>query len=99
MRYALNLEVKLVELPEPEPERQLGDPLAAMAKAATDIFANAPAMLQSHAFYGSPAGFDFRKSTQISAPTFQHLAEVIGRFQSLMDELEMQHLADRHART
>jgi hypothetical protein len=96
MRYALNIEVKLVELPDPPevlPAMRVGDdPLAAMAKAATGLL-NAP-MIHAPAFYSAPAGFDFRKQTEISAPTFQALADVIGRFQSLMDELEMQHLAD-----
>lgn len=96
MKYALSVEVKLVEVPDDEPEVsvRLGDDpmvgVAGMMGAATKLLG---AGVRGHAFnYGAGAGFDFRKSTEISVSNYAGLAAIIGRFDNLMSDIEAEKL-------
>ncbi len=93
MKYALAVEVKLIEVPEdPEmPEIRPGDdPMKSMVGVMTGAIGSL-----SHrppVFMGMPAGFDFRKSTEISVQSFAALAAIIGRFDELVTDIEREKL-------
>jgi hypothetical protein len=97
MKYALAVEVKLIEIEEaPEmPDfsaiRPGGDPM----QAAVGVMSAIGPMLNPRpvrAFMGMPAGFDFRKETNISVPNFAALAAIIGRFDDLVADIEHEKL-------
>jgi hypothetical protein len=94
MKYALAVEVKLIEIEEaPElPEFRPGeDPM----KNAVSVIAAVGPMLHPQPprfLMGNPAGFDFRKSTEISVSSFATLAAIIGRFDELVTDIEHEKL-------
>jgi hypothetical protein len=96
MKYALAVEVKLIEIEE-EPEmpdfnaiRPGGDPM----QAAVGVMATIGPMLHPKRprFMGQSAGFDFRKETSISVSNFAALAAIIGRFDELVTDIEHEKL-------
>lgn len=96
MKYALAVEVKLMEIEEaPEfPDmsniRPGGDPM----QAAVGVMASIGPMLhpKQPRFFGNAAGFDFRKETEISVTNFSALAAIIGRFDELVTDIEHEKL-------
>ena len=88
MKYALAVEVKLVEIPDddvPEmPAMTNADPL----QGAVRIMTGAIGRIGNPAIYGPPAGFDFRKQITISTHSFAGLAAIIGRFDELVTDIE-----------
>ncbi len=89
MKYALAVEVKLVEVPEePEPltlPRPGDDPMAGIMTLANKAFA----IPHQHPMgYGPPAGFDFRKQTTVSVRDFAALAAIVEKFDNLIHEIE-----------
>ena len=92
MKYALSVEVKLQEIPEQEiiPDSRPGDDPMAMLGPAIKIMAGTVA--RPAFFMGSQAGFDFRKAITVAAPNFQGLADIIGKFDSLVSEIELDRL-------
>jgi hypothetical protein len=96
MKYALAVEVKLIEVEE-DPEmpdlsaiQHGGDPM----QAAVGVMASMGTMLHPKPprFFGQSAGFDFRKETSISVPNFAALAAIIGRFDDLVADIEHEKL-------
>ena len=96
MKYALAVEVKLIEI-EDAPEmpdfnaiRPGSDPM----QAAVGVMASIGPMLHPKAprFFGNAAGFDFRKETEISVSNFNALAAIIGRFDELVTDIEHEKL-------
>lgn len=89
MKYALSVEVKLVEVPEePEPIQMEGpgdNPMGPMIALANRAFA-VPS--QHPLGYGPPAGFDFRKQTTVSVRDFGGLAAIIQKFDGLVHDIE-----------
>lgn len=86
-RYALSVEVKLVELPNQfqEPEERLSDdPMKAMVgmlqKVGTPIMSGMP--------YQQPAGFDFRKACSVTVQNFSSLAKIIEQYDELTRQIE-----------
>jgi len=94
MKYALAVEVKLVQVPddpEPvEPPRPGDDPVNAIGGLMTRVL-NAP-MARPMVFMGQPAGFDFRKEITVSVHGFAGLAGIIERFDSLVSDIETEKL-------
>lgn len=97
MKYALAVEVKLIEIEEaPEmPQIRPGstidiDPM----QAAVGVMASIGPMLHPKPprFFGNTAGFDFRKETEISVTNFAALAAIIGRFDDLVTDIEHEKL-------
>jgi hypothetical protein len=97
VKYALAVEVKLIQIEEP-PElpdfnaiRPGGDPM----QAAVGVMASIGPMLnppRPRFFMGNPAGFDFRKEISISVSSFDALAAIIGRFNELVIDIEHEKL-------
>ena len=88
MKYALAVEVKLVELPDDEPTAtfQPGngpDPLQGMVSVLTNAVGRVGAMP-----YTQPAGFDFRKQIPVRVAGFSALADIIRRFDELVTDIE-----------
>jgi hypothetical protein len=86
-RYALSVEVKLIELPnqfdEPqEPISASDDPMQVAAALMNR------AMAQPVAIPYQPAGFDFRKSATVTVQSFDGLANIIGQFSALTTQIE-----------
>jgi hypothetical protein len=91
VKYALNVEVKLVELPDdeqPEEIRPGSDPMQSMVK----VMTGAMGTIARPAIYGPPAGFDFRKQITVSVHNFAALAAIIGRFDELTTDIEHEKL-------
>lgn len=98
MRYALAVDVKLIQLPdEPEPmptPRPGDDPIEGMMKMGTALLASAATpVFRPPAFMGQPAGFDFRKEIAVSVHDFRGLAAIIERFDSLVSDIETEKLS------
>ena len=87
MKYSLAVEVKLVQIPEaPEPielPRESDNPMAIVATLANGVM---PGMQYPN--FSQPAGFDFRKQITVSAQDFPALAQIIGKFDNLVSEIE-----------
>jgi hypothetical protein len=85
MKYALSVEVKLVQQPDDEePEVRPGDdPMKSMV----GVFSGLAGRIAVPS-YAPPAGLDFRKSLTISVPNFAALAAIIGRFDELATDIE-----------
>ena len=99
MRYQLNLEVKLVEVPDP-PEIKMppmpkpgDDPMAAAGAIMTGLM-QSPAITVLP-FFGVSAGLDFRKSVQLSVTDFVEATKVIRRFHALLEEIPQGGLGDQ----
>jgi len=96
MKYALAVEVKLIEIEEaPElPDFSAIHPGGDPMQAAVGVMASIGPMLHSKPprFMGQSAGFDFRKETSISVPNFAALAAIIGRFDDLVADIEHEKL-------
>jgi hypothetical protein len=92
MKYALSVEVKLLELPEePEPfpaPRPGDDPMTSVLGPALKVMTGAVAR-GPIAFMGQSAGFDFRKSITVAVPNFQGLANILNKFDALACEIEL----------
>lgn len=88
MKYILSVEVKLQEVPEdPEPieVKPAGDPMQVLADMANRVVvARQPAFM-----CGGSAGFEFRKAATVSVADFAGLADVVGKFDSLMHDIEL----------
>jgi hypothetical protein len=94
-RYALQVQVKLMELPnqfEPpeEPfEFSTDDPMKQAAelmnRATRSIGSNAPAYPM---YPQEPAGFAFHKSASVTVQGFDGLAKIIGQFEQLTQQIE-----------
>jgi hypothetical protein len=89
VKYALAVEVKLVEVPEePEPlqmPRPGDDPMAGVVALANKAF-SIPS--QHPLGYSPPAGFNFTKQTTVSVRDFRGLAGIIEKFDNLVHEIE-----------
>ena len=89
MKYALSVEVKLVELPlEPEPivVKPGGDPMQVIGDLANKAF-SAPV---AHPFgFIPPAGLDFRRQAIVGVEDFSRAQEIIERFNDLFGAIEL----------
>lgn len=91
-RYALSVEVKLVELPnqfaEPEEPFQFStdDPM----KQAAELMGRATRVMTPvyPAYPQQPAGFDWRKSANVSVSNFGALAKIISQYDELTQQIE-----------
>lgn len=88
MKYALAVEVKCVEVPDNDPSemRPGDDPMKAMVGVMTGALGRVVVP------YAQPAGFEFRTSTEIRVPNFSALAQIIGRFDELVTDIEHEKL-------
>jgi len=88
MKYALAVEVKLVEQPDDDPPqiRPGSDPLQGAVQLMTGAIGRVAMPFQM------PAGFDFRKSVEVRVKDFKALAEIIGRFDNLVQDIEAEKL-------
>jgi hypothetical protein len=89
VRYALAVEVKLVEIPEepePLPIPTIGsDPMAGITALANRVIA----IPSQHPMgYTPPAGFDFRKQIIVSAMNFSALTTIVEKFDNLIHDIE-----------
>ena len=92
-RYALTVEVKLMELPNQftEPEQPTGfssdDPMKQAAELMSrGVRALTPAAPMFPSY--TPAGFDFRKGTTITVQSFAGLAKIIEQYDELTRQIE-----------
>ena len=92
-RYALTVEVKLMELPNqfPEPEEPItfssDDPMKQAAELMSKglrVMAPAVPMFPSYAL----AGFDFRKGITVTVQSFSGLAKIIEQYDELTRQIE-----------
>lgn len=97
MKYALAVDVKLMQLPDdPDPieipeGRPGDDPIARVGGVLTQF--SGLMKVPVAPFMGQPAGFDFRKEIRVSVHDFQGLAAIIERFDSLVTEIETERIA------
>lgn len=89
MKYALAVEVKLVEIPDDEPQelRPGAEPLQGAMAIMTGAIGR-----MAHPSYQTPAGFDFRKQVTVAVSNFSALAAIIGRFDELVTDIEHERL-------
>lgn len=92
MKYALTLEVKLVEMPDDDlsPETKPGED--AMQSAVRVMTSAIGGIGQRFAVPMGPAGFDFRKQVPVHVANFAALAAIIGRFDELVTDIEHEKL-------
>lgn len=89
-RYALSVEVKLVELPNQfdEPEQDFSatdDPMKMIGQ----IMGKMDKVAISHPLgFQQPAGFDFRRAATISVHHFAGLAKIISQYDELTQQIE-----------
>lgn len=90
MKYALTIEVKLVEQPDDDPPsiRPGSDPLQGAMQVMTGAIGRFTMPQMS-------TGFDFRKQVEVRVQDFKSLAEIIGRFDNLVHEIEAEKLEYR----
>jgi hypothetical protein len=99
MRYMLNVEVKLIEMDEPDvPEEPLqvdtaglnDDPMVAFKSiGAQALKLMKPPVGGFGMPFTLPAGLDYRKSVSISVPNFVGIVEVLGKYETLTRELQL----------
>jgi hypothetical protein len=99
-RYVMHVEVKLIEVNEPEPieepiEKRHGDenPLTTissmMTKVANGIMA-APAIPFPAIPFSQPGGIDWRRSAMITAGSVQTITKIIEQFEELTNEISLE---------
>jgi hypothetical protein len=93
-RYALSVEVKLIEIPgqfnePPEPIRESDDPMK-MAAQLFNRVANPPAI--PAIMYEQPAGLNFRKACTVTVSEFMGLSRILCDFDELVKQIEEHHL-------
>ena len=86
MKYALAVEVKLIEMPDDEPIEPR--PSADSLQGAMAVMTGAIGRMAHPMQFGPPAGFDFRKQITVGAHNFAALAAIIGRFDELVTDIE-----------
>jgi len=88
VKYSLAVEVKLVQIPEEpepiEPPRESDNPMSFVANLANRVVPN----MYANVNFAQPAGFEFRKQITVSAQDFPALAQIIGKFDNLVSEIE-----------
>lgn len=89
-RYALSVEVKLIEIPgqfnEPEPEISLSDDPMKMA---SQIMGKMGQVALAHPVgYQQPSGFDWRKSATVSVSNFSGVAKILEQFDELTQQID-----------
>lgn len=91
MKYALAVEVKLVEMPDDDPpEMRPGeDPMQSAVRVMTGAIGG---IGQRFSLPMPPAGFDFRKQISVGVSSFAALAAIIGRFDELVTDIEHEKL-------
>ena len=84
-RYALSVEVKLVEIPGQfdEPQEQVQHDPMKMAAQLMNSMVRPPAMM-----YQQPDGFDFRKACTVTVSSFVALSGIFGQFDELVKQIE-----------
>ena len=90
MKYLLSVEVKLQELPdeEPVPTPCPGDDnMAPMIGKALQVMTGVVG--RPMPFMGGLAGFDFRKTATVAVPDFPALAAIVGKFDNLVRDVEV----------
>ena len=91
MKYLLSVEVRVQEVPEEEsiPTPRPGDDpmnaMSAMLGPAVKLMTGRPPL----PFMGGTAGFDFRKTAMVTAPDFTALAGIVGKFDNLVHDIEV----------
>jgi hypothetical protein len=86
MKYALAVEVKLVEMCDDEPIEPPagGDPL----RGAVSLMTGAIGRIGNPMQYAPPTGFDFRKQITVGVHNFAGIAAIISRFDELVTDIE-----------
>ena len=86
-RYALSVEVKLIELPDQfkEPEEPTSnDPMEVLASMGKRVLA-----VPAYPHYPQmPAGLDFRKSANVTVQSFGALTDIVLKFDELTQQIE-----------
>jgi hypothetical protein len=89
-RYMMSLELKLVELPEPEHESEIrpgDDPMQTVSRMLTRVMPSPGAIAMP---YAQPSGFDFRKQVAVTVPSFSGLAKIIEQYDQLTQQIELE---------
>jgi hypothetical protein len=93
-RYALSVEVKLIELPDQfkEPEKPFefstDNPMQQAAELMGHMGRVATAVPHYPMYPQQPSGFDFRKSAQVTVQSFGGLAHIVEQFEELTRKIE-----------
>jgi len=90
-RYALNIQISAVRLPDPEPPQPAIDPGAdPMTNALKTLGRMLPPNLPVTAGFHPPAGMNLSKSVEITTESFAALADTLGKFDALAEQLEIE---------
>jgi hypothetical protein len=92
MRVMLSLEIKLIELPDDDPEpaettRVVADPMDALGKMAGRMLQiGSPTTI--YPMPRIPGGLEYRRSATLGCGTFPTLADILDKYDRLTSELE-----------
>ena len=94
MRYTLSLEVKLIEMDEPQPPadapRPGSDPLENMAHAATKMLSTMAIAPIGMRFPLPPGGLEMHKTVIVTAGSFAGVSGILAQFDDLVREIELE---------